>query len=235
MPYHPSETARELVKLLPPPPSEFRGYLTGIGSRKTPPEACELLYLLAAVLYSHGYIWRSGGAAGADEAIEQGVLDHPHYKPGSSYGDVTLEVYLPWTAFEPVQGEEAKSENVKKGYLLSSRLPTYHQAQEWATCFHPIGDQLREKRGAFALHTRNVFQVLGQNLQTPSARVYCWAPPTSDELVTGGTRTAVKCAQLNRIPVVNLAKEASYTAIHRFVHRTFEALKEGHPLALKQP
>ena len=50
------------------------------------------------------------------------------------------------------------------------------------------------------LHTRNVFQVLGDDLKTPSKFVVCW---TKDGKDSGGTGTAIRIAHKNNISVFN--------------------------------
>jgi hypothetical protein len=197
-----------------PKPTVFKGWLTGIGSRETPEEICQLMRIWAAVTYSMGFGWRSGGAAGSDEAFEHGVMQHPHFDPSR------LEVYLPWNGFEPVKGGPRKFHDASKGYIDARHLATYQQAQDMVTYVHPIGDALRAKRGAFALHTRNMFQPLGKDLLSPSKYLYCYAKPDSDGIhVQGGTRTAHRVAQLNRIPTVNFYFDESR-------NRTVEFLRE---------
>lgn len=48
---------------------------TGIGSRNTPPDILDIMFRLAGKLASEGYVLRSGGAQGADDAFEQGAAD----------------------------------------------------------------------------------------------------------------------------------------------------------------
>lgn len=48
-------------------------YYAGIGSRSTPAHECDLLTRLGRSLEELGYVLRSGGAQGADQAFEQGV------------------------------------------------------------------------------------------------------------------------------------------------------------------
>lgn len=48
-------------------------YYAGIGSRSTPPEILEYMTKAAGFLERMGYTLRSGGAAGADTAFENGV------------------------------------------------------------------------------------------------------------------------------------------------------------------
>lgn len=62
-----------------------------------------------------------------------------------------------------------------------------------------------------ALHARNCFQVLGDDLATPSDFIVCWTPDgaqTEDEcsIRTGGTATAIRLAHRRGIPVINLQR-----------------------------
>lgn len=50
--------------------------------------------------------------------------------------------------------------------------------------------------GARDLHTRNVFQVLGDDLKTPSEFVLYWAESNGRNAVKGGTNTAFQVARL---------------------------------------
>jgi hypothetical protein len=208
-----------------PKPTVFRGWLTGVGSRETPEDILKLMRIWAAVTYSMGFGWRSGGAAGSDEAFEQGVMQHPHFDPSR------LEIYLPWNGFEPIKGGPRKFHDPSKGYIDSRHLPDYPRAEEMVTYIHPIGDRLRTKRGAFALHTRNMFQPLGRDLNTPSKYLYCYAKPRREtvswegetaqeqELVEGGTRSAFFLAKQHRIKCVNFYHDESRI-------RTVEFLRE---------
>ena len=76
---------------------------------------------------------------------------------------------------------------------------------------------------AKALHTRNVFQVLGSTLDNPSRFVLCWTPDgaeygheTSRE--TGGTGTAIRIADLFGIPVFNVARPDTAERIDRWLN-----------------
>lgn len=46
-------------------------FYTGIGSRQTPPEILKMMTKIATQLESKGWVLRSGGAEGADEAFLQ--------------------------------------------------------------------------------------------------------------------------------------------------------------------
>lgn len=161
-------------------------YYTMIGSRSTPPEQFNKLVQIARYLKSVGYIVRSGGADGADTAAEIGANNE------------NMNIYLPWEGFNG-----RSSDN--RGYIDSTKLKDYEKAVEIASKTHPAWN--RCSRGARALHTRNVFQVLGGNLskEPHSEFVVCWAEPASNPaFVKGGTATAVSLARKYSIPVFNL-------------------------------
>lgn len=208
-----------------PDPTREAGYLTGIGSREAPAEVLQLARELGAVFYSMGYTMRSGGASGMDSAFESGVLDHPGYSAdGLAFLQPPMEIYLPWNGFEPIKGELKKFHNPHAGYINANTLATYAQAQAYACTIHPLGDKLRDDwhRGSFALHTRNVFQILGQDLNSLSKAVYFWALPASNGTVKGGTNTAVAIAKERGIPRMNLADPIVFKIVSQFVMRKME-------------
>lgn len=134
---------------------------------------------IARFLESEGYTLRSGGAGGADLAFECGVA-------------TLKDIYLPWEGFNgstsPLFGicESAIAMSVK---------------------VHPTHDALRKRVKALLLHSRNCYQVLGKELDTPSEFLICW---TEDAKKVGGTRTAIVLAEENNIPVLNLGKCKTY-------------------------
>jgi len=61
------------------------------------------------------------------------------------------------------------------------------------------------------LHGRNVFQVLGPDLKTPSRGLICWTPDgcishSTRQYATGGTGTAISVASTNGVPITNLQR-----------------------------
>ena len=54
------------------------------------------------------------------------------------------------------------------------------------------------------LHTRNVFQVLGPSLDSPSEFLLCWA---ADGEASGGTGQALRIAATHSVPVYNLQRD----------------------------
>ena len=124
-------------------------YYTGVGSRKTPEDIQREMTLLASDL-SDEYILRSGGADGADLAFELGVTNG------------NKEIYLPWNGFNGNQSE-----------LYDN--PLDYRAEKLAARFH-AGNWKTFKESIKKLHTRNVYQVLGHDLETPSDFLLCWTP-----------------------------------------------------------
>lgn len=150
-------------------------YYTGVGSRKTPKDICQKMTEIAAKLESFGYILRSGGADGADIAFEMGVKD-----PDNKH------IYLPWKNF---------NHNPSHRYWAPSR-----EVYTLTKFIHPNYNMLSS--ASQKLHARNFYQVLGDDLSTPSDFLICW---TENGKEIGGTRTALKVAYVKDIPVYNLA------------------------------
>ena len=61
-------------------------------------------------------------------------------------------------------------------------------------------------RGARALHARNMYQILGRDLETAVDFVICWTPNSAP---VGGTRTAIVLAHQHNIPVFNLGNRGN--------------------------
>lgn len=147
---------------------------SGIGSRETPPEYIKQMTSVGRFMASWGHTLRSGAAAGADTAFEIGCDEQ----------EGTKEVYLPYERFRGHQ---------------SSLFGSTREARMIAKEFHPNWAGLGDTGRAFM--TRNVYQVLGQDLKTPTHFVICWTP---NGKVTGGTGQALRIALHHEIPIFNL-------------------------------
>ena len=157
-----------------------RTYYTGVGSRETPLTVQKRMTQLATTLYNKGFILRSGGADGADRAFEEGVPDF-----------IGKEIYIPWKNFEKRVENEQIDHDICCGASREAALIAERINPTWK--YLGIGGR--------KLHTRNVFQVLGRDLETPSKFLICW---TSGGREVGGTRTAIVLAKEYRIPIYNL-------------------------------
>lgn len=151
----------------------------GIGSRETPSTVLVKMFKIGNVLAQHGWTLRSGHAPGADQAFEKGAL--------AAKGK--MEIYLPWAGFEGAPRNDPK-------YIVGSNP----EAEQVAAQFHPAWHHC--KQGARKLHTRNVYQVAGIDLDTAADMVICW---TVQGLRGGGTGQALRIAEHLKIPIFDLA------------------------------
>lgn len=159
---------------------------TGVGSRETPEAEMILMQRLAKRFAELGFTLRSGGADGADTAFEQGALA----------GVGSHEIFLPWKGFNNSQvGIVAPTHKMQKAFELASAV-------------HPAWERLSQ--AAQKLHSRNCFQLLGENLDSPSEFLVCYTRDgctgrSNRTSKSGGTATAIVLAEDNGVPVFNMA------------------------------
>ena len=177
-------------------------YYTGVGSRESPAVILDLMQEVAFKLASEGYILRSGGADGADLAFQKG------WQRGNDELWPTAEIFIPWDGFN---GFSHGQDGVV--YTLN-KMSNSQQAERIASEIHPVWDRL--SRGAKALHTRNIYQVLGKTLDEPSRFLICYAKPTKTG-VSGGTNTAVQIALQHNVPVFNLWNQDVVERFEKYV------------------
>ncbi len=167
-------------------------FYTGIGSRETPPEICELMTQLASRLEKEGWVLRSGGAAGADEAFSMGV-------------ERQAEIYLPWPSF--AAGLQLRKTNHK--YITVDNDPEAEDSLK----FHPSPHRL--SNAGKKLMIRNFRQIVGKD--NPNSKfVICW---TKDGGVSGGTGQAMKIAKYYNIPVFNLKLKGDLEKIEKYLNK----------------
>ena len=146
---------------------------SGIGSRETPKDICKIFESIGEELAKRKFLLRSGGAQGADEAFEIGCKKINGFR----------DIYLPWAKFR------------NNDSMLYDVTP---EAVELAEKFHPAWDKLSDS--GKQLMARNSFQILGDDLKTPSDFVVCW---TLDGKPVGGTAQAIRIAEYYNIPIFN--------------------------------
>ncbi len=161
---------------------------TGVGSRQTPPVIQQAFQQIAYLLSQHGWTLRSGGAEGADQAFEAGAVRGFDAPPGTG----SREIFLPWKGF-----------NRSASYLHTPTPEAFRIAEKTHPAWH------RCSQSAQKMHARNVHQVLGADLQSPTMFVVCW---TEGGGLVGGTATAIRLAQRFEIPVFNFGNEERYQA-----------------------
>ncbi|MFZ4217025.1 hypothetical protein ACEV6Q_04065 [Enterobacter ludwigii] len=170
-------------------------YYTGVGSRDTPSDVLELMMKVARKLAMQGWVLRSGGAGGADTAFLRGAID-----AGGVY-----ENYVAWKGFSKE---------------FTEILPDYEKSLNVLSSVENLNPRIYSrslKDSVLRLHSRNVNQVLGMNLSTPSKFVILYAPEDGINKVTGGTNTAYQVAKQFDIPVFNLYKSVDRSRLELFL------------------
>lgn len=154
---------------------------TGVGSRDTPDYVLTVMCELGRYLAEAGLTLRSGHAKkkdgtgwSADTAFEKGVDTVKGRK----------EIYLPWSRFN----------DSTDGIVFKAT----DKAIEMAEHYHPAWH--RCKQGASKMHTRNIPQVLGINLDYPSLFLICW---TVGGRGSGGTGQAIRIARDFNVPILD--------------------------------
>lgn len=156
-------------------------FYTGIGSRETPIDIQILMSELAFALANDNWVLRSGGAEGADSAFESTATKK--------------RIYLPWDGF-----------NGKLVDNITYRVPPYNE--DFVNDYHPSADFL--SAAAKKLMSRNTYQVLGDDLNTPSSFIVCW---TAGGKLNGGTAQALRIASSYHIPIYNLYNSKHLTQV----------------------
>lgn len=159
-------------------------YYAGIGARKTPKRILNYIQDIAEILAEKDYVLRSGGSYGSDSAFEIGC----NRKNGKK------EIYLPYKKYENNESELYDLSNIS-------------DAIDIAKAYHP--NWLTLSKSVQQLFSRNVYQVLGKDLSTPSLFLICWL----DSNGSSGTTYTVKLARTYNIPVFNLRLEKNLDTI----------------------
>lgn len=157
----------------------------GIGSRKTPPEVCEVMRHLAGRLGCVGWTLRSGRAEGADSAFEA----------GARCVNGTCEIFLP----EDLRPLSVRvNDKVQNWSYMDEVTGSTIGAKVIARLLHPNGKNLNPQ--ALELHARNTYQIIGQDMNTPVDLVICWTEGGRGE---GGTGQALRLAKMLNIPIID--------------------------------
>lgn len=155
-------------------------FYTGIGSREAPLPILKRARGLGKELALKGFVGRSGKAEGMDEAFMKGF---------GEAGVGSFINYLPYPSFRDSLVLPTGCRDVS--YYLDD---VWKEAVMIARDIYGKG-WFEITPGSRDLHTRNVFQVLGDDLQTPSEFVLYWAEPKGRNAVKGGTNTAFQVAR----------------------------------------
>lgn len=209
-------------------------YYTAVGSRETPLEFVAPMGSLSKRLRGLGWVFRSGKADGADAIFQTGAQMALMADVKGVYG----EVYKAWHSFNTDSNSFLPFET-PSGYklwpwwdIVVTDKELISKAEDIVSEIHPFwkaekeaiakGEPLERtmSQGAKSLHTRNVFQVLGKDLKTPSEFLVCYAKVDKQGVPKGGTRTAWMIAKEFNVPCFNFAiqsKEEIYQAVKEII------------------
>ena len=160
---------------------------------------------------------RSGGAGGADLAFEKGFSDPRN-----------IDVIFPWPNFLPTDMTE-EDVNAYLGRVRPKSGPGapvmlsgqyIKQAEKLAEKYHPKWSEL--SYGVKKLHSRNMPQVLGMELDTQSDVVIAW---TADGKASRGTGQAIRIATDIGVPVANLKNPAERAVVMEVLGITDPAME----------
>lgn len=149
---------------------------------------------IAKRLASLGYTCNSGGADGADTAFEKGAV-------------INRQIFLPWDGFNKRNINSLTKLHGDGSYIV----PSFNE--ELVRKYHPKPNVLSEY--GWKLMSRNSYQVLGADLNTPVNFVLCW---TKDGKASGGTGQALRIAKDHGIPIFNLYD--GYSAFSDYIVRS---------------
>lgn len=109
----------------------------GIGARATPPHILSWMTMMAQALYARGYLLRSGGARGADQAFERGH-PHPFSKSIFKADDATPEAYDLAAKYHPAWercDQYAQALHARNGMILLGKY--LNDPVDFVVCWTP--------------------------------------------------------------------------------------------------
>lgn len=191
-------------------------FYAGIGARDTPDAVLKKMKEVGKLLAKSGFVLRSGAAAGADSAFEEGA---------DAVDPSLKEIFLPWNGFDPKRDGRKRFADGKAVFADEPSQAHIDLARK----YHPKYDRLGS--GPKNMHARNGSQMFGRKLDRPSNVVVCW---TEGGQVKGGTGQALRIAEDNGIEIVNMGDpriaKMSAPAIARVVVSVAEGKKIGKAL-----
>lgn len=197
--------------------AEPKFWLAGVGARPldaenptgTPPGITAKMEEVGFLLAQRGWGLRSGHAAGADVAFENGFAKVP---------GAAMQIFLPRASFNGARHDGERYRFVQDPVLMA-------EAEAMARALHPAGARLQ----GFALDamSRNSFQALGPDLRSPSTAAILYTKGGGE---IGGTGHAMRLCAKNGIPVINLGLEGWRQASPEAIADAAQVVAEGRPL-----
>lgn len=168
---------------------------TCIGSRGTPKEINQLLEDICYELFRLGFIGVSGGCdEGPDNSLTNALIRA--IEDFGIKGVLMAEIYIPWRKARKLTHGELGEAVINAQYL-----DNYPEARWIAEKIHPAWDKMQDS--GRDLHSRNPYQILRHDLESPTGMVITYCPKTKSGNYKGGTATALTLAEAWFVPVVN--------------------------------
>lgn len=171
--------------------SSVQRIFTGIGASDTPASACAWLQDLSRQLAAAGWLARSGGADGADTAVEQGVAQ----------AGGLMDLHLPWRGY-----------NNRASAFFGAQPEAMRLAESVYPRWQEVSASVQRIFGSC------VHQLLGAQLQRPSDLVLVWTADGCETEAersrrTGGSAIVIVLAHRRGVPVFNLAREDGFARL----------------------
>lgn len=181
-------------------------YWAGVGSRETPVDILKVMIRLGRTLTDMGYVLTSGDAFGADRAFYFGAAQSGRFK------EVGAKIYVINNGF---RGRHTDNDVFIDVSQFKDMKETYEKMAE-------------EARGGFyglnefgkALHSRNVLQVHGPDLDQTISGMFLYSKSIGKKKISGGTNTAYQLALKANVPIIkNLYVEEDLKWCHDWLDK----------------
>lgn len=197
----------------------FKFVWTGVGSREVPEEKKVLQEWVGEQLGLLGGVLSTGDAPGSDENFYIGYQRAVANK--SRFYLPPAQIY-----YTSLKNQRNSTHNPIEGYHCLENYPeTIGQAE--AAAFRARGSFNGLFKSGIALHSRNAFQVLGEDMNQPRKFVIFYAEPKGKRgLVNGGTNTTVQIAKYENVKSINLFLEEDEARLREWIAKQFQFLNE---------
>lgn len=193
----------------------YKGDCSFVGSRGITANQSFFAIKLSMVLALTGYTQFSGAANGIDTSSEFGaklahdLLIKKLSLQKTGYSDV-MRIYLPWNGFG------GRRVNLNDGYLVPSHPNAKAIAQAHYSAWEYSHDSVKN------LMTRNVHQVLNDDLNSPVKFVACYTSDgvndgTQTTNKTGGTGQAIRIGTAYGVPIFNIGNDKDKLRLEKWV------------------
>ncbi|MGR5448501.1 hypothetical protein ACP3V3_01710 [Vibrio sp. PNB22_3_1] len=199
----------------------MKGIYTGIGPRAITREQSYQLLCVTFVLAMNRYLARTGGAHGSDHTVYMAAVFAQRWFVENGYKSELsdlVRLYLPWDGFNGF--------SVNSDFAFCLKNP---RATSTAKSLHRAWGRLQS--GGRKMMSRNVHQVLGDDLDDPSHFVLCHTSDGADGVTkmatsaTGGTGMAINVAAQNQVPVRNLGNPEVRNRMSSWLEDQFQRLE----------